>query len=100
MDWFIAAVGWYITLFVFGSLHVLPFAWPSIAVVTIALFGLNFFLFRKKKVGLNLRLLLFEEFLFLISFFFLVYTRGQEPSVRGLEKFMDFGFMNSIIRSK
>jgi len=138
MDWFIAAVGWYITLFVlgfgflpltrtffsswhdqgypfaktiailvisyalfiFGSLHVLPFAWPSIAVVTIALFGLNFFLFRKKKGGLNLRLLLFEEFLFLISFFFLVYTRGQEPSVRGLEKFMDFGFMNSILRSK
>ncbi len=40
-----------------------------------------------------------EEVLFLAGLIFLAYVRGQEPSVRGLEKFMDFGFMNSILRS-
>ena len=40
-----------------------------------------------------------EEILFLGGILFLAYVRSQEPSVRGLEKFMDFGFMNSILRS-
>ncbi len=87
-------------LFLFGSLHILPFVWPSVALVTTLFFLANFLLFRVKKQRFNFRLLIFEELLFFVSFFFLVFTRGQEPSVRGLEKFMDFGFMNSILRSK
>ncbi len=50
----------------------------------------------------NRRILLIcilEEILFLAALLFLAFVRGQEPSVRGLEKFMDFGFMNSILRS-
>jgi YYY domain-containing protein len=40
-----------------------------------------------------------EEFLFLAGLLFWSFVRGQEPSIHGLEKFMDFGFMNSILRS-
>ncbi len=54
----------------------------------------------KEENKANFLLLIFEEFLFLIAFIFLVFVRGQEPSIRGLEKFMDFGFINSILRSK
>lgn len=54
----------------------------------------------KEKNKANFLLLIFEEILFLVSFIFLVFVRGQEPSIRGLEKFMDFGFINSILRSK
>ena len=34
-----------------------------------------------------------------MSFLFLSFVRGQEPSIHGLEKFMDFGFMQSILKS-
>lgn len=56
----------------------------------------------KKKWWKNstVMLIIFEEILFLLSLIFLAYVRAQEPSIRGLEKFMDFGFMNSIMRSK
>ena len=43
--------------------------------------------------------LFLEEFLFLAGLLFWSFVRGQEPSIHGLEKFMDFGFMNSILRS-
>lgn len=49
---------------------------------------------RKKLI-----IFLVEEILFLGGLLFLAYVRGQEPSIRGLEKFMDFGFMNSVLRS-
>src|SRR3990170_412872 len=45
-------------------------------------------------------LIFFEELLFLGCLIFWAFVRGQEPSIRGLEKFMDFGFINSILRSK
>ena len=53
------------------------------------------FLTRKKFF-----IIVFEELLFLAGLIFLTYIRGQEPSLRGLEKFMDFGFMNSIGRAR
>ena len=87
------------TLFILGNLHILPFVWWTTALVTIIFFAINLIYFRKKKERVNFRLLLFEELLFMVSFFFLVYTRGQEPAIRGLEKFMDYGFINSILRS-
>ncbi len=40
-----------------------------------------------------------EEGLFLAALLFLAFVRGQEPSIHGLEKYMDFGFINSILRS-
>ncbi len=45
-------------------------------------------------------ILLFEELLFLSSFLFWTFIRSQEPSIRSLEKFMDFGFMNSILKTQ
>ena len=47
-----------------------------------------------------LLVIVFEELLFLCSFLFLVFIRGQEPSIHSLEKYMDFGFMQSILRAK
>lgn len=41
----------------------------------------------------------FEEVLFLMGLFLWSYVRGFQPDLNGLEKFMDFGFVNSILRS-
>ncbi|MFH1827130.1 MAG: DUF2298 domain-containing protein [bacterium] len=48
---------------------------------------------------LTKKLIIFEEVLFIFSFLFLTYIRGQQPAIHGLEKFMDFGIINSILRS-
>ncbi len=89
--------------FVLGTLKLLPFSRTSL-IVLIILFALPIFLrLRASREGSSDRtrqIILLEEILFLASLFFLAFIRGQEPSIRGLEKFMDFGFMNSILRSK
>jgi uncharacterized membrane protein len=57
----------------------------------------------KKKIVVFLKskwkLLLFEEVLFLVTLYFLSYIRAFSPDIHGLEKYMDFGFINSINRS-
>ncbi len=48
----------------------------------------------------NFRTIVFEESLFATAFSLWAIVRGFQPDIEGLEKFMDFGFMNAILRSK
>lgn len=41
-----------------------------------------------------------EELLFLAGLIFWSYVRGMQPDIYGLEKYMDFGFVNSILRTR
>ena len=92
--------------YVLGTLKILPFARWSIF-LTIGIFALiNYLIFERSREKFStssnyklLSVIIFEEFLFLISFLFWAFVRSQEPSIQSLEKFMDFGFMNSILRS-
>ncbi len=47
----------------------------------------------------NWFIFLFEELLFGACLFFWSYIRTFAPDIHGLEKYMDFGFVNSILRS-
>lgn len=93
----------YIT-FIFGILKITAFTQFNIIMIVLLLTALNFSIFRRRKEFAFSRkiiaIFILEELIFFISFLFLVYVRGQEPSIRSLEKFMDFGFINSILRSK
>ncbi|MBR2993421.1 MAG: hypothetical protein IKF31_08985 [Clostridiales bacterium] len=40
-----------------------------------------------------------EEFLFLIIFFLMCYFKGFLPNINGQEKYMDYGFMMSMLRN-
>ncbi len=96
--------------FLFGTLKILPFSQISLILLLAIYAFINYSLLKKKtaektevKKTFNyqgLFLIIFEEILFLAALLFWAFVRGQEPSIRGLEKFMDFGFMNSILRSK
>jgi YYY domain-containing protein len=102
----------YVSL-VLGVTKILPFyqltLWFLLAVtcvITIYLWTkgkLNSYLFPlRESTGTHNKTVFFiiiQEVLFLSSFLFWTFVRGQEPSIHGLEKFMDFGFMNSILRS-
>lgn len=94
------------TIFVLGIIKVIPFTRESLFFILI-LFAVLFYTkvskFRwedvTKQSYKKLFLIIFSEILFFLSLIFLTYVRGQEPSIHGLEKFMDFGFIQSILRS-
>src|SRR3989344_5268767 len=44
-------------------------------------------------------LIVSEELIFFIALLFWAWVKGHEPSIHGLEKFMDYGFMKSILNS-
>lgn len=90
-------------IWLLGSLHLLPFTKISIFLVLIFLSLINLLVFAKKnkenKITFPIKWALFEEFLFFVCLLFWSFIRGNEPSIRGLEKFMDYGFVNSILRA-
>ncbi len=97
-------VGSYI-LFILGILHIIPFTQESILFLLILISIIFYNTLKKQIIALKhmtarqLLLIIGEEILFFIAFIWLVFVRGQEPSIHGLEKFMDYGFIVSILRS-
>ncbi len=87
-----------------GSLQILPFTYLSLIIILLGfgLLSIYFINLRKKNDTTSVlpwKLIVFEELLFFTALAFWSYIRATEPSIRSLEKFMDFGFVNSILRS-
>ncbi len=53
---------------------------------------------RLSVVG-RLKYIVFQEIFYLSGLVLWSYVRAHQPEIQGLEKFMDFGFINSILRS-
>ncbi len=97
-------------VFVLGVIKVLPFSRPGL-IFALCLFAIiNWLIYKKNKklhtdainhvsTGYQLRIIIVEELFFIFSLFFWTFIRSQEPSIHSLEKFMDFGFINSILRA-
>lgn len=89
-------------VFTLGSIKIPAFDTTFIAVITTIIFTSSLFLLKQNSDDSNHRskkFIVVEELLFLLSFLALTYIRGQNPDIHGLEKFMDFGIINSILRS-
>ncbi len=91
-------------IWLLGSVKILPFTKITVIITLIGWALANMYLLGKlKKRGvlsnLPIRLIIFEELLFLLTLSFWSFVKATEPSIHGLEKFMDFGFVNSILRS-
>lgn len=95
-------------VFVLGVFKFVPFTSFSLLVLLVLLVGADLLYL---KSGNNLsdfintlrkywRLFLFEELLFLTILTFWSFIRGFAPAIEGLEKFMDWGFVNSALRSR
>jgi uncharacterized membrane protein len=52
-----------------------------------------------KSVNRKFKVLVFQEGLFAAGLTFWSIIRGYQPDINGLEKFMDFGFVNSALRT-
>lgn len=89
-------------MFLLNILKIIPFNDLGIFLVLGTFSLVNFALIkrsRNNKDKIRWKIIIFEEILFLMGILFWSYIRGHEPAINGLEKFMDFGFINSILRS-
>ena len=92
-------------IFVLGILKILPFSRFSLIFILCLFAIINLYIYTKNKKTVRGLInqtptIIIEELLFLASLIFWTYVRGQEPSIRSLEKFMDFGFINSILKTQ
>lgn len=89
-----------------GSLKILPFAAPLVWLLLALIAVLNFRLVQpklkefKKTLQDHWQLFAFEELLFGGGLLIWALVRGYQPDIQGLEKFMDFGFVNAILRTQ
>ncbi len=91
-------------IFLLGVLHIAPFN-QLFSIIIFLVISAWFFALSPIRLELisilksNLKIFIFEELLFLAALFFWAYIHTFNPDIHGLEKFMDFGFINSLLRS-
>lgn len=99
----------YIAL-VLGVLHIAQFSQLTLFFILVGCAGAQLVIvakYKSKKRQKFLQLLfspamaliVIEELLFLATLLSWSYVRAHQPDIHGLEKFMDFGFVNSIVRA-
>lgn len=91
-------------VYIFGILHILPFSqFISFVVIILTPVLITYYLPIDKKYFLfNKKIwivFILEELMFLAALFFWCFIHGYSPDIHGLEKYMDYGFINSILRS-
>ena len=98
----LAVVGW-IVLAV-GMARIAPFTSTTVLMVIAAMFVLGIATHASNAEKTTNRVsgwvIVGEELFFFLALCAWSWVKAHEPSIRGLEKFMDYGFMNSILRSQ
>jgi uncharacterized membrane protein len=92
-------------MFLLSTVGVLKFSLPNIFLILTLFIIFNTLLLKTQPnfwsdISKNKKLLFKEEMLFALGLIFWAYIRAHQPDIRGLEKFMDFGFINSLLRSE
>lgn len=97
------------TILVLGMLHIVPFTFTSVMILLAILGGVQWYFITRRTPSLRNRirqavkkhapLLFVEELLFFLILLLFSYIRSFAPEINGLEKFMDYGFINSILQS-
>lgn len=85
-----------------GSLKVLQFNSQNIFLILITFLLFNLILVKRSGITQLKplwKIFILEEIIFTIGVFFWAFIKTHESSIHGLEKFMDYGFINSILRS-
>jgi len=96
----LALLSW--PIFLLAHLRLLPFTQAGALFHLILAILVNVFLAKRNPLLKKrlVKVILLEEALFLIALLLGSYIRGLKPDIAGLEKFMDFGFMKSLVNSR
>lgn len=91
--------------FLLATFHIVPLKTPFLFVYLAIFAVVNYFIFLKHKKEMVIAfksdfiVIILIEILFSFGLLFWASIRGYQPDINGLEKFMDYGFVNSILRS-
>jgi len=93
---------------VFGIFKIIPFNFLGLSIIFSILLVANFLFLRQKNnfhkfisvIKSHFRIFVTEEIIFLIILIIWSFVRGFSPAIEGLEKYMDWGFVNSALRSR
>ena len=99
------------SIFLLGSFHIAAFNRINIFLILFSWGMLIYLVFLKKIIiqrlkkklaggRQGLRLIILEEAIFLFAMISFSLVRSYQPDIYGIEKFMDFGFINSILRGE
>ncbi|MDD3339307.1 MAG: DUF2298 domain-containing protein [Lachnospiraceae bacterium] len=93
-------------MFLLSSVHAMRFTATSCIILVCLCVAVNVAILVFWKKGsdnpfqnMNYKLIIIEEILFLLLFLMWCYLVGFKPGAYGTEKFMDYGFMTSMMRS-
>ena len=87
--------------FILNFLHLTPFTQPILILLVVGLLLFNLALKSRFKVVLpSWKTVVAYEGLFILMFGFWTYLKGFEPTIHSLEKYMDFGFIQSILNQR
>lgn len=91
-------------VFLLGILHLVPFGQISSFIIFLLTAAAIYYFLPMKDYAIKLikkhwRVFVFEEILFLIAILFWAAIHSFNPDIHGLEKYMDYGFINSILRA-
>ncbi len=93
-------------VFLLSILKIAPFTPFSLYSCILIFLFLNGFIFYKNRGSIvkdlksNIFKIIVQETLFAGGLLLWSYVRAHQPEIRGLEKFMDYGFINSILRGE
>jgi uncharacterized membrane protein len=91
--------------FLLSIFSIAKFSLNNIYIYIFILIAINIYIFDKnrkeiiKDIKSNLFRIIFQEGIFIFGLFLWSYVRAHQPEIRGLEKLMDYGFVNSALRS-
>ena len=91
--------------FALNTMHLLPFTQAGCLITAAVVCAVNIVLFYKGKLaknfkGINISLIAAEEAVLLFLYVIWVWIIGYRPGAYGTEKFMDYGFVTSMLKSQ
>ena len=95
-------------IFICGAFKILTFTNLNLFLIILLILFLNCLILKNRKSFLsflktikeNYKTFIFEEIIFLLILILWSFVRGFMPDIEGLEKYMDWGFINSALRSE
>jgi YYY domain-containing protein len=79
--------------------YLLGFSLTAVLIAFLLLCLVSIFLYRKQQFFPDRKILIINELVFASGFFFFMIVRMYLPNIYGHEKFMDFAFLNAVIRT-
>jgi YYY domain-containing protein len=94
-------------LWTLAYIRILPFNRPVIVLLLLILAGISWGIPKTRNAAFsalssatNARNIAFEESIFVLALFAWCIIKGTRPEINGEEKFMDFAFLNALVRTE